>query len=212
MEDNAREMLDRAYALKDAGEARALYREWARGYDKTMLDGLGYVTPARTAQLLAAYFPARAARVLDVGAGTGLAGAELARLGFTHVDALDFSVQMLAVAGSRGVYQTLVEADLTQPLALAADRYDAMICTGTFTHAHVGAGCLPELFRVLKPGGLIACTVHKDVWEEAGFAEMTAAMALGGKLAVLYHQPGTYYLGSQSPEGYYCIWQRKAGS
>ena len=212
MDGHARQMLERAYALKDAGEARALYREWAQGYDKAMLEGLGYVTPARTAQLLAAYLPRCEARVLDVGAGTGLAGVELARLGFTQVDALDFSAQMLAVAGSRGVYETLVEADLMQPLPLAGNLFDAMICTGTFTHAHVGADCLPELFRVLKPGGLFACTVHKDVWVEAGFAEMTDAMALGGTLAVLYHQPGTYYSGSQSPEGYYCIWQRKAGS
>ncbi len=212
MDANAREMLERAYALKDTEEARVLYRDWAQGYDKAMLEGLGYLTPARTAQLLAAYMPGREARVLDVGAGTGLAGAELARLGFTHVDALDFSPQMLAVAGSRGVYETLVEADLTKPLALAGNLYDAMICTGTFTHAHVGAVCLPELFRVLRPGGLFACTVHKDVWEEAGFADMTASMTLGGTLAELYHQPGTYYAGSLSPEGFYCIWQRKAAS
>jgi predicted TPR repeat methyltransferase len=212
MDDAARAMLERAYALKGASEALALYRDWAENYDRTMLEGLGYVTPARTAQLLAAYLTGREASILDVGAGTGLAGAELARCGFTRVDALDFSPQMLAVAGSRGVYARLIEADLTQPLPLADGAFDAMICTGTFTHAHVGAGCLPELFRVLKPGGLFACTVHKDVWHEAGFAERVAEMALCGTLAVLYHQRGTYYSNSQSPEGWYCVWQRKAGT
>jgi predicted TPR repeat methyltransferase len=212
MDDEARKMLERAYALKDAGEALKLYRDWAANYDSTMLQGLGYLTPSRTAALLGAYLPDRRATVLDVGCGTGLAGVELDRLGFKHVDGLDFSAQMLAVARSRAIYAGLHEADLMQPLSLADRSYDAMICTGTFTHAHVGAACLPELFRVLKPGGLFACTVHKDVWREAGFAEMIANMALSGMLAVLYHQQGTYYSGSQSPEGWYCVWQRKAGS
>jgi predicted TPR repeat methyltransferase len=212
MDEEARKMLERAYALKDAGEARALYRDWAREYDATMLEGLGYLTPARTAALLAAYLPDRRAAILDAGCGTGLAGVELARLGFDHLNGLDFSPQMLEVAGARGVYSRLFEADLTQTLPLADASFDAMICTGTFTHAHVGAACLPELFRVLRPGGLFACTVHKDVWEEAGFAAMTQDLALCGELAVLYHQPGTYYSHSQSPEGWYCVWQRKAGT
>ncbi len=212
MNEEAAALLARAYALKDAGEARALYREWATSYDATMLEGLGYLTPARTADLLAAYAEGRDCRVLDVGSGTGLAGAALAAHGFTNIDALDFSPQMLAVAQARGVYAKLIEADLTQPLALPSDSYDAMICTGTFTHAHVGAQCLDELFRVLAPGGMFACTVHKDVWHSAGFSVKIASLERAGTLAVLYHQPGIYYRGSVEPEGYYCVWHRKAGS
>lgn len=212
MDENAQNMLERAYALRDGREALALYRDWAAAYDKTMLEGLGYLTPARTASLLAAYLPDRDARILDIGCGTGLAGVELQRLGYNSLDGLDFSPQMLAVARSRGVYGDLHEVDLTKALPLPDRSCDAMISTGTFTHAHVGAACLPELFRVLRPGGLFACTVHKDVWREAGFEEMTRKLALSGTLAVLYHRPGTYYSQSQSPEGWYCVWQRKAGS
>ncbi|MEZ5871615.1 MAG: hypothetical protein R3D32_07145 [Nitratireductor sp.] len=32
------------YALKDAEQSLALYRDWAESYDATMLDGLGYLT------------------------------------------------------------------------------------------------------------------------------------------------------------------------
>jgi predicted TPR repeat methyltransferase len=212
MHEEATSLLARAYALKDANEARGLYREWAATYDATMLDGLGYLTPARTAELLAAYVDRRDCRVLDVGSGTGLAGAALASHGFTNIGALDFSPQMLAVAQSRGIYSRIIEADLTQKLELPSASHGAMICTGTFTHAHVGAQCLDELFRVLAPGGMFACTVHKDVWHEAGFASKIAGLERAGTLAVLYHQSGIYYRGSQAPEGFYCVWHRKAGS
>lgn len=208
--ETPKELLARAYALKDPAEARALYRDWAASYDASMLDGLGYLTPANTAAMLADAAPGRDIAVLDVAAGTGLAGLELARRGFATIDALDFSPEMLAVAMSRGVYRAAIEADLTKPLPLADASYDAMICTGAFTHAHVGAGCLPELFRALAPGGLFACTIHKDVWEEAGFAAMTQRLQAGGVMRVVKHEAGRYYRGSVEPEGFYCLWSKTA--
>jgi predicted TPR repeat methyltransferase len=206
MDNEAEAILARAYALKDAAQARALYRDWARTYDETMLSGLGYLTPSRTAELLAAYLADKSTRILDAGSGTGLAGVELARLGFHNLDALDFSREMLAVAQARDIYGNLVEADLTRPLPLADASYDAIISTGTFTHGHVGASCLHELFRVLRRGGIFACTVHRDVWHAAGFEETTRELALGGRLVELWREPGTYYAASTEPEGYFCAW------
>ena len=202
-------LLERAYSLGNDGEARALYRDWAQSYDETMMDGLGYRTPEATAALLARHTNDKTQPVLDVGSGTGLAGVELAGHGFTTLDALDYSPEMLAVARSRGVYRDMIEADLNAPLALPDDAYSAMICTGTFTHAHVGAGCLPELFRILQPGGVFACTVHKDVWEEAGFASQTQRLADGGILEMVSREAGTYYRTATEPEGWYIVWRKQ---
>lgn len=202
-------LLERAYSLGNDEEARALYRDWAQSYDETMLEGLGYCTPRVTSALLAQHVEDKTQPVLDVGSGTGLAGVELAGLGFATLDALDYSPEMLAVAASRGVYRATIETDLNEPLDMADGSYSAMICTGTFTHAHVGAGCLPELFRVLEPGGIFACTVHKDVWEDAGFAAESEKLARAGVLETLSRVPGAYYTASTDPEGWYIVWQKR---
>ncbi|MEC9342656.1 MAG: class I SAM-dependent methyltransferase [Pseudomonadota bacterium] len=208
MKQTPEELLARAYALSGDDETKSLYSDWASTYDATMLDGLGYLTPARTAAMLAESLADRDAEVLDVGSGTGLAGEELAKHGFATVDALDFSPEMLAVAGARGCYRRLVEADLNRPLEFAGDSYDAMICTGTFTHAHVGAACLDELFRVLKPGGLFACTVHRDVWRPAGFERKEKELGKAGTLETISLAVGNYYATSTEPEGFYVLWRR----
>lgn len=208
MNNKADELLARAYALQTETESKALYRDWAQTYDETMLDGLGYVTPQRTADLLSSALHDRQANILDVGAGTGLAGVELARHGFVNLDALDYSAQMLAVAGKRGIYKNLLEADLNQPLELENETYDALICTGTFTHAHVGAACLDELFRILKPGGGFACTVQKDIWDEAGFKKTCERLENSDIMTTQSFEPGTYFETSTEPDGWFILWQK----
>ncbi|MEZ5873254.1 MAG: class I SAM-dependent methyltransferase [Nitratireductor sp.] len=198
-------LLARAYALKDAEQSLALYRDWAESYDATMLDGLGYLTPALTAALLLRFLPDQDTAILDVGTGTGLAGAELAARGFNCIDGIDISPQMLGVAGSRSVYRNLVEADLTRPLPLPDAAYGAMICTGTFTHAHVGAQCLDELMRLLEPGGILACTIHGDVYDPAGFSRWLEG---NNSIEMLYREAGTYYRDSVTPEGLYLVWRK----
>ncbi|MEL7429638.1 MAG: class I SAM-dependent methyltransferase, partial [Pseudomonadota bacterium] len=147
--DPDKALLERAYSLETESETRALYRDWAASYDQTMLSGLKYLTPAKTAAMLEREVEDRNALVLDVGCGTGLAGENLAALGFSTIDGMDYCAEMLDTArakqhGGKPVYQRLIEADLTLHLPVADQTYDHMICTGTFTHAHVGAEALRE--------------------------------------------------------------------
>jgi len=209
------ELLKRAYSLSNDAEAQSLYQDWAETYDETMLEGLAYATPRKTAAMLSKKMPDGTCRILDVGSGTGLAGQNLAEQGFSNIDALDYSTAMLAVAQRRQcegskVYNLVIEADLNQPLDIRDEVYDAMICTGTFTHAHVGADALDELFRVLKPGGLFACTVHQDIWVPQGFDKKTKELAEAGILRTLGMTMGTYYDTEEEPEGWYILWEKCA--
>lgn len=201
-------LLSRAYELESEEDTKALYEDWAETYDQTMLGGLGYLTPSRTAALLAEFLTDKNASILDIGAGTGLAGQELFERGFKNLVALDYSAEMLRVAGERKIYATLIEADLNGKLNLTDNQFDAMICTGTFTHAHVGANCFDELWRVLKPHGLFACTVHKYIIVKNGFADKLEAFKERAMINILHWQADIYFDTSDKPDGIYMVWQK----
>lgn len=209
VDGKAAELLERAYSLETDEDTHALYRDWAETYDNTMLDGLGYVLPALVARLLADSTNTRDGAVLDVGCGTGLAGAELARHGFTTIDGLDYSADMLSVAGKRGNYRNLIEADLTKPLELSTASYDAAICTGTFTHGHVGPGCLSELFRLLKPGSPFAFSVNAGVWQEMGFEESLDRIEQDGIAKRISRTAGVNYRTSGAPDSWFNLYERR---
>lgn len=181
---NSAQLLERAYTLKSPRQALALYHDWASTYDKHLEEGLQYIGPAEIAGLLAEALADRTALVLDVGCGTGLVGEYLVAHGFSAIDGLDFSPQMLAVAAQKALYRELIQANLNGDLDLPDQIYDAAISCGTFTHGHVGAGALDEILRLLKPGGVFACTIHRDIWHEAGFATRISQLSAGGTIAL----------------------------
>ena len=201
-------MLERAYALDSDEKSRALYRDWAETYDETMLKGLNYLSPGKVADLLAQHLGDRQAAVLDIGCGTGLAGQGLAGHGFVTIDGLDVSPEMMQVAGRRGVYRRFVTADLNLPLAIAADSYGGATCSGTFTHGHVDARCLDELFRLLKPGAPFAFTVKLEVWEPLGFKDKLAALMDCGRIVERAFMHDRHYETSAQPDGVFCVYAR----
>lgn len=206
----AEELLRRAYELDGANpeETRALYRDWAETYDGTMLDGLGYVSPKKIAALAALQLPDKAAAVLDVGCGTGLLAAYLAEQGFSHIDGLDYSAEMLDVAEKKGRIKQRFLKDLNQPLDMKTEHYAALASTGTFTHGHVGGGCLPGLLALLRQGGLLICTVHQDVWEEGGFGEALDALVVANKAEIISRDPDRLFESDDQPTGWYLVVRR----
>ena len=53
-------------------------------------------------------------RIIDAGAGTGLVGEALAKLGYTNMDALDISQEMLDEAEKKKVYTKFICAPLNE--------------------------------------------------------------------------------------------------
>lgn len=203
------ELLKRAYDLADDQEARRLYRDWAETYDRTMLDGLGYLSPRLVSELLASAVSDRTVRVLDVGAGTGLAGQELNTLGFSNIDAFDYSAEMLAVAARRSIYTGLIEGDLTQPLEIPDQTYDAAVCSGTFTHGHVGPACLGEVFRIIRSGGLFAFSINTGVWIDGGFERELGQLEKNGAIRLITRNPGVNYQTSSSKDSWLNLYERR---
>ncbi len=216
LDADARVLLARAYGLQSQADSQALYRDWATTYDQTMLAGLQYQSPTLVAQMLAQAIPQSAAQaqaaLLDVGCGTGLAGEALAVLGFAVVDGLDISPEMMAVAMARGAYRRCLQADLLAALPISDAAYDAAVCCGTFTTGHVGAACLDEVFRVLRPGAPFAFTVKTSEWERLGFEAALQRLQTAGVVQADSIAPGRLYANSPEPDGMFCLVRRSVGA
>ncbi len=203
------EFVDAAYHLED-DDMVEFYRKWAADYDHEMLDKLGYTSPASLAAILIEQLPDTASAILDLGCGTGLTCRLLAERGYSRLDGVDISREMLQVARERGIYRHLLTGDLNDPLERESDSYDGVVSSGTFTHGHVGPEPLDEVFRVLKHGGILACTVHVDLWETKGFEAKFTALVDQGIANLISKDEGSYYRDGPI-EGWFCVYQKTPG-
>ena len=197
-----------AYELSDAASAMAFYSEWADEYDDRMETVLGYVAPRLMAEKFAGGLQdIETATVLDVGCGTGLTSHYLWQNGARTIDGVDLNQQMLTKAKSRGIYRDLIHADITQPIDLPSGAYDGIISSGTFTLGHVGSEPIPELVRLLKPGGTLGCTIHIDIWTRDGFADRFAGLEAAGRIQTVTRDPGEFFTG-YGETAYYCLFKK----
>jgi len=201
------DFVNEAYSLEDENSMVDFYKKWAADYDRQMLDELGYESPTRVARLLNDFLPDLTASVLDIGCGTGLTCTLLYEKGYSRLDGIDLSPDMVRVAAERHIYRELIVGDVNLTLDRDDASYDAVISSGTFTHGHVGPEPLDEIFRILKPGGILACTVHHDLWESMGFREKFESLVNAGTATCLNLHEDKYYENGE-PEGWYCIYQK----
>lgn len=174
--------LGAVYDAKAPEEVAALYDGWAATYDAEMAVA-GYRHPSICLALLARHLPRGTAPLLDAGAGTGLIGGWLGIMGYPHVEALDISEGMLAVAAAKGVYKALHNLALGAALPFADGHFAGIVSAGVFTTGHVGSEGLPELIRVCRPEGVIVLTVKNTLWD-GGFAAEIARLEQTGAIAV----------------------------
>ncbi len=174
--------LDAVYTAASSAEIARVYDAWATDYD-TEMGRIGYRHPSICLALLARHLPRGEGPVLDAGAGTGILGEWLGIAGYPQAEALDISTGMLAVARAKGVYAALHEADLRAPLPFPDGRFAAVVSGGVFTTGHVGAEALPEILRIIRPGGVAVLTVKDAVWE-GGFRDRLGALVAEGRVAL----------------------------
>ena len=98
-------------------------------------------------------------KILDAGAGTGLIGIELNKLGYTNLCALDISPEMLNEAKSKNVYKKFTCAPLTdKPIPkIASGEFDALICGASLIVGHICPPAFVEMIRMVTIGKLASC-------------------------------------------------------
>ncbi len=202
--------LDAAYGLETPDDNLRLYRDWAETYDTSFARDMDYVLPLRVAELFRAL--GGTGPVLDMGAGTGLCGEALVALGLGPVEATDLSQEMLDVSARKGVYARLFTGNLVERLPVENGAYSGVTCSGTFTHGHVGPEALPEVLRVLAPGGLAVISVNAEHWHAKGYALAVDALEvseMGWREVRIYGQDSQ---GGHAGDMSRLLWLRKRGS
>ena len=182
---------------------KKVYKEWASKYDFDNDNKLGTVSQPKSVQLLSSHVKDKAAKIIDIGCGTGLVGKYLQAHGFKNFDGLDISNEMLQIASQRG-YQKLYSGSLNETLPIADGSYDCVMCVGVFTHGHVASEGFNELCRILKPSGYLCFTINEGVFQKYGFEETIKEFEVNDKWRVvsLYKDD---YMKLEKVKGYYCL-------
>ena len=146
---------------------RLVFDEFAKSFD-VVLARLHYQAPQLVADLLEqnAEPPKRSLRVLDAGCGTGLTAPTLREYARELVG-LDLSPRMLDLAKRTGLYDDLIEAELTDYLSGQTQRFDLIAVVDTFCYFGDLDDVLSASANALAPSGLLAFTVEKAMPDEA---------------------------------------------
>ncbi len=142
---------------------RTLFDHYAPEFDRSLTEGLNYSAPAllRKAVEAAAGGP-RFAAMLDLGCGTGLAGAAFREKADTLVG-VDLSPRMIEQARLKNIYDRLAVGDLLEFLAGEKDagkKYDLVLAADVFAYLPDLAPVARAAAAVLAPAGLFAFSVE----------------------------------------------------
>lgn len=135
--------------------------------------------------------------VLDLGAGNGLGGAALARLGIRHLLGVDIVPEAAQAAGrdQPGLYQAyhivdLAAADAATNAALQQAHPTCLLCLSAIGLHHVPPAAFAAAYRLLPLGGWVAFNLKEDFLhhDAEGFAGLISTALASGALEAQQRQ------------------------
>lgn len=186
-------------AAMPEGYVRAMFDGYACVFDHTLTERLGYRAPELLLRAVQATSPRmKFGSVLDLGCGTGLAGAAF-RTCCDWLVGVDLSPAMLAQARAKGLYDLLVEGEVVNFLGGEVQtkaQYHLILAADVFMYLDDLTAVLHAAAKVLAPSGVIAFSLEtherdgvilRDTLRYAhGVAHVRAALGKSGpKLASL---------------------------
>ena len=192
------------YKLTSKDKVLKYYDDWTKNaqFNQDMIDWK-YTAPVNTVQLLDKYIHDKNIKILDAGCGSGLAGIELKKRGFTNIYGVDFSQSMLNLIPNN-IYQTVELIDLNEPLKYNDNDFDVIICVGTFTYGHVKAHALNEFIRVTNKNGYICFTINEGIYTEYKFDKKINELSKNKSWEVLNLSKSSYIV-NKDVEAWLCL-------
>ena len=126
------------------------FDDYAEGFEKSLVDGLGYDSPRQLLACFASCCQARHitgqyAQGLDLGCGTGLGGVAFKEsVGILH--GVDLSANMLLQAAGKSCYTALHQDSIAHYLLTTEETYDLFLATDVFIYV----GALETIFSALR--------------------------------------------------------------
>ncbi len=193
------------YESANDKELEERYDQWAADYDQDLAQIFEWNAPQNAADVFAKLVD-KSAKILDAGAGTGLAAECLAQAGFANMVAMDLSLGMLEQAKGKNLYSAFHQMALGGPLDFQTAEFDAVISVGVFTQGHAPASSFDELIRITKPGGMIVYSLRVDTYQTAGFKEYQSNLESSGKWELAEVTDQFQPLPKGEPEVWHQIW------
>jgi predicted TPR repeat methyltransferase len=172
-------------------DSRELYASWASTYDNEVQKN-GYVTPERVAKALKDIVTNQSEVILDYGCGTGLSGFALQAVGFTNIDGLDVSQEMITLAEKKSIYKKLTVFDPSTKIPVHADQYKIITAIGV-----IGAGAAPlevfdNLFSLLPPSGLFGFSFNDHTLSDPNYEGKVNQCLSSGQAIILHKSYGNH--------------------
>lgn len=184
--------LDRVYASRTADETRVIYDDWAASYEAEVAKN-GYVTPGRCATALADFTDDKGAPLLDFGCGTGLSGLALSLAGFTVIDGMDLSAEMLAQARDKQVYRETLHVDAEAELP--QEQYTSIAAIGVIGAGAAPIGVLDRLMHALPKDGRLVFSFNDHTLEDPTHEARVAEWTDCGAARLLFKERGDHLPG-----------------
>jgi len=168
-------------------------------YERLFYDILNCQSPSTVRSLLEEYAREEDVspsdlRVLDLGAGNGMVGAELADMGAKTIVGVDI-VDAARAATERDrprIYADYLVADMTdlgdaERRRLEEYRFNCLTCVAALGFGDIPPLAFVQAYRLIEPGGLVAFNIKHTFLESrdgSGFARLIRAMVEEDILAV----------------------------
>jgi predicted TPR repeat methyltransferase len=138
-----------------------LYARFAGFYDENMVGDLEYCAPQRLHRAAAGAVGVKTGlRVLDLGCGTGLNGAQW-RAQAGQLMGIDLSAPMIAKAAATGLYDRLEVAEITAWLRGTTRRFDVVVACDTLIYFGDLTQVLEPARTCVKPGGVVTFSLER---------------------------------------------------
>lgn len=199
--------LEKAYGHKPGAEAVDFYDDWADSYDEE-LGAKGYVTPQRCAEALIAMGADPAQPILDIGCGTGVSGAALAAAGFTTIDGVDPSPEMLARARDKSIYRAVREIDPLAPLVAPEGAYVNAMAAGVLSPGLAPPEALDQIFEFLPAGGRLAFSLNDHAIADGAHLGRMTEIIDGGWVVLEFKEYGDHIPGTDLKSYVYVLKKR----